>query len=98
MVTAPGGGFGIKGHVVAKTAKIFNAGAASFLGGNAVVAADIGYAPDGVIGFSNVRLNAPQFRVTSGSGRYDPKGGILFQADAVFHAIRPADRASHRER
>ena len=89
MVTAPGGGFGIRGHVVAKTAKIFNAGAASFLGGNAVVAADVGYAPDGLISFSNVRLNAPQFRVTSGSGRYDAKGGILFQADAYSTQYGP---------
>ncbi|WP_375395033.1 translocation/assembly module TamB domain-containing protein [uncultured Sphingomonas sp.] len=89
LVTAPGGGFGIKGHVVAKTAKIFNAGAASFLGGNAVVAADLDYAPSGIIAVSNVRLNAPQFRVTSGSGRYDPKGGILFQADAYSTQYGP---------
>ena len=89
LVTAPGGGFGITGRVVARTSRIFNDGAKTFLGGNAIVRADVGYDPDGIITFSRVRLNAPQFRITAGSGRYDPAGGILFQADGYSTQYGP---------
>ena len=89
LVTAPGGGFGITGRVVATTSRIFNEGARSFLGGNAVVRADVNYGPTGVIRFSGVRLNAPQFRVTRGSGLYDPAGRILFEADAFSNQYGP---------
>lgn len=89
LVTAPGGGIGITGRVVATTSRIFNEGAQSFLGGNAVVRADVNYGPTGVIRFSGVRLNAPQFRVTRGSGLYDPAGRILFEADAYSTQYGP---------
>jgi len=89
LVTAPGGGFGITGRVVAQTAQILNEGARGFLGGNAVVRADIGYDPNGVVRLSRIRLNAPQFRVTRGSGLYDPRGGIRFEADAFSNQYGP---------
>lgn len=76
------GGWAIKGHVVARTSQIFNSGVRSFLGGNAVVSSDVGYDTSGVITFSNLRLAAPQFRITSGSGRYDPTGRLLVTANA----------------
>ncbi len=88
LVTTPGG-FGIRGRIVARTSQIFNEGARTFLGGNAVVRADVGYNPDGVITFSGLRLNAPQFRVTRGSGRYTPTGGILVEADAYSNQYGP---------
>ena len=89
LVTVASGGFGITGHVAARTSQIFNAGARNFLGGNAVVAADVGYAPDGIITFHNLKLNAPQFRVTRGQGRYDPKGPLLVDADAYSATYGP---------
>ncbi|QNA83527.1 hypothetical protein G4G27_05535 [Sphingomonas sp. So64.6b] len=89
LVTVPSGGFGITGRVVARTSQIFNSGARTFLGGNAVVRADIGYDPNGIITFRNLRLNAPQFRVTSGSGRYDPSGALLVNADAYSTQYGP---------
>ena len=89
LVTAPGGGFGITGRVVAQTSQIFNQGAKTFLGGNAVVRADIGYDPNGIITFRNLRLNAPSFRVTRGEGRYDPKGNLLVSADAYSKQYGP---------
>ncbi|HEX8388705.1 MAG TPA: translocation/assembly module TamB domain-containing protein, partial [Sphingomonas sp.] len=89
LVTAPGGGFGITGRVVATTSRIFNEGARDFLGGNAVVRADVEYGPTGLIRFSGVRLNAPRFRVTRGSGLYDPAGRIAFEADAVSTQYGP---------
>jgi translocation and assembly module TamB len=89
LVTAPGGGFGITGRVAAQTVKITNAGAASFLGGNAVVAADIGYDPNGIVTFRNLRLSAPKFRVLRGEGRYDPKGPLAVTADAFSSQYGP---------
>lgn len=89
LVTAPNGGWGIKGHVVARTQQIFNSGARSFLGGNAVVSTDVGYDTNGVITFTNLRLKAPQFRITQGSGRYDPSGALLVNADAVSTKYGP---------
>ncbi len=89
VVAVPSGGFGITGRVVARTSQISNEGARSFLGGNAVARADIGYDPNGLITFRNLRLSAPQFRVTSGSGRYDPSGGILLNADGYSTQYGP---------
>ena len=89
LVTAPKGGFGITGRIVARTSQIFNAGARSFLGGNAVMRTDISYDPSGIITFRNLRLSAPQFRVTAGSGRYDPSGGILLNANGYSTQYGP---------
>src|SRR3546814_7335234 len=76
LVPGAKGGFGIAGHVVARTSQIFNSGVRGFLGGNALVSTDVGYSTEGIITFERLRLGAPQFRITSGSGRYAPAGGI----------------------
>ncbi|WP_375396792.1 translocation/assembly module TamB domain-containing protein [uncultured Sphingomonas sp.] len=89
LVTIPPSGFGITGHVVARTSKIFNAGAASFLGGNAIVSTDIGYDTNGVATLSNLKVASPQFAVLRGAGRYDPQGGIVFSADAFSKVYGP---------
>lgn len=80
LVPGARGGFGIVGRVAVQTRAILNQGARNFLGGNAVMRADIGYAPDGVISFRNLRLNAPQFRLTGGQGSYDPSGRLAASA------------------
>ena len=90
LVPGPNGGFGIKGRVVARTEQLFNAGVRNFLGGNAVVRADIGYSPEGVVTFGGLRLNAPQFRVTRGEGRFDPRtGAVAVSADAYSAQYGP---------
>ncbi|WEK42691.1 MAG: translocation/assembly module TamB domain-containing protein [Candidatus Sphingomonas colombiensis] len=77
LVPAARGGFGVVGKVVAQTREIFNSGARSFLGGNAVVRADVGYSPEGLVTFANLRLNAPQFRIRRGEGHYELASGKL---------------------
>ena len=89
LYTAPAGGFGIRGRVVAQTARIFNDGAREFLGGNAIARVNLDYTPQGIITFSNLRVTAPQFRVTNGSGRYDPAGPLLVNADAYSTVYGP---------
>ena len=89
LVTVPSGGFGLTAHVAARTSQIFNEGARSFLGGNAVATADVGYDPNGIVTFRNLHLAAPQFRVTRGQGRYDPRGPLLVDADAYSNQYGP---------
>ena len=90
LVPGPNGGFGITGRVVAQTSQIFNEGARSFLGGNAIIRSDIAYSPEGIVTFRNLRMNAPQFRVTRGEGRFDPAtGAVLVNADAYSTAYGP---------
>lgn len=90
LVPAARGGFGISGRIVAQTRQIFNSGARTFLGGNAVMRADVGYAPEGLVTFTNLRLNAPQFRVTHGEGRYELNNGRLaVSADAYSTQYGP---------
>ncbi|WP_066778916.1 translocation/assembly module TamB domain-containing protein [Sphingomonas sp. CCH5-D11] len=90
LVTKPNGGFGIVGRVGIQTREIFNEGARTFLGGNAVAVANIGYDTDGLVTFRNLRMTAPSFRVTRGNGRYDLNtGAVLVEADAYSAQYGP---------
>ena len=90
LVPGARGGFGITGRVVAQTKQLFNDGARTFLGGNAIVRADVGYSAEGIATFRNLRLNAPKFRVTRGDGRFDPAtGSVLVNADAFSTQYGP---------
>jgi translocation and assembly module TamB len=91
LVTAPGGGFGVKGHVRVVTRKITNASLAQQLGGPAVVTADVGYDPKAGATLSSLRLSAPDFRITSGEGGYNLANGALrFRAEAWSRTYGPA--------
>ena len=89
LVPAPNGGFGITGRVAVETKQLFNEGVRTFLGGNAVASTRFGYSPEGIVTFSDLRMNAPQFRITRGQGRYDPNGGLLVDADAYSAQYGP---------
>nr|WP_052134303.1 translocation/assembly module TamB domain-containing protein [Sphingomonas sp. 37zxx] len=88
-LVATAGGYGIRGRVVAQTTRLFNDGVRSFLGGNATTAANVALGPDGIVRFDNLRLNAPQFRITRGAGRYDFAGPLLVNADAISTQYGP---------
>ena len=91
LVTAPGGGFGIKGHVRMVTRRITNVALAGQLGGNALVTADIGYDPKAGATLSNLRLIAPDLRITSGEGGYNLANGALrFRAQGWSRTYGPA--------
>lgn len=96
LVTAPGGGFGIRGHVTVLTRKITNESIAGQLGGNAVINADVGYDPKAGATLSNLQMVAPDFRIMSGEGGYDlASGAIRFRAEAWSRTYGPASlRAS----
>ena len=90
LVTKPNGGFGIVGRIGVQTRQIFNEGARTFLGGNAVAFTNFGYDTDGIVTFRNLKMNAPQFRITRGQGRYDLNtGAVLVDADAYSTQYGP---------
>ncbi len=83
LVTGPKGGFGITGWVRANTRRLDNASVRDFLGGNALVTANVGFDEDGVASVRNLRVSAPRFRLADGSGSYRTSDGrIAFQARA----------------
>jgi translocation and assembly module TamB len=88
-VVTTASGFGIRGRVAIQTRRIDNASARDFLGGNATASADVSMNPAGVISLSNVRLNAPQLRITSGSGTYSLDGRINIRAAGISTAYGP---------
>jgi len=79
LVPAPNGGFGIAGWVRAQTRQFDNASVRNFLGGNALLTADIGYSADNVASVSHLQIAAPAFRLSNGEGRYMADGRILFR-------------------
>ena len=89
MFPAPGGGWGISGHVLATTTKLYSDGVRNFLGGNAVASSDVSIDADGVIRFTNVRGDAPAFRLTRGSGRYNADGTLLFEGEGISDLYGP---------
>jgi len=88
-VVTQGNGFGIHGRVAVRTRRIDNESARDFLGGNAVVTANINMNPAGLIALDNIRLSSPQLRITSGSGTYNPNGAINFRLNGVSTAYGP---------
>ncbi|MET0307738.1 MAG: translocation/assembly module TamB domain-containing protein [Sphingomonas sp.] len=89
LYAAPGGGWGIKGTIAGESRKIFSDGARQFLGGNAVASARLVLDPRGIVAISDLRMKAPEFRITRGSGRYDPAGPILIDAEGVSTRYGP---------
>ncbi|WP_341208813.1 translocation/assembly module TamB domain-containing protein [uncultured Sphingomonas sp.] len=90
LVPGARGGFGITGRVAVQTKQLFNEGARNFLGGNAVLSTRFGYSPEGVVTFESLKMNAPQFRITRGQGRFDPaSGALLVDADAYSTQYGP---------
>jgi len=89
VVPGKGGGFAIKGHVRAVTRHLTNATVAGQLGGNALIDADVGYDLAGGATLTNLRMRAPKFRITGGSGFYRPDGRIGFKAAGDSTAYGP---------
>jgi translocation and assembly module TamB len=78
-VVSQGGGFGLQGRVAVRTRRIFNQSAVDLLGGMATATARIAIGGDGAIRFGDLRVTAPQLRITEGGGVYYPDGRIALQ-------------------
>jgi len=78
-VVSQGAGFGIEGRVSIRTRRIFNQSAVDLLGGMATATATVATGADGSVRFGDVRVTAPQLRITDGGGVYYPDGRIALQ-------------------
>jgi translocation and assembly module TamB len=76
-------GFALTGKVRARSTRLTNAGIKTFVGGKFAASSNLIYGPDGIVHFSDLRLESPELRVTGGSGSYSPNGRIVLDADAV---------------
>lgn len=89
LYAAASGGWGIKGRIVGRSTRLFNAGVRDFLGGNAILRVNVALDPSGIVNFSDLKLAAPQFKLLNGSGRYDPAGALLLNASGYSNAYGP---------
>jgi translocation and assembly module TamB len=89
LKTGAGGSFRLGGHVAARSTRLLNDGLAGFLGGNALINADVGYDSNGVATIDKLNIAAPQFRLVGGHGRYDADGRIAFAANAASDQYGP---------
>lgn len=80
LVPGRRGGFGIAGWVRAQTRQLESAALRQFLGGNALLTADIAYSPDSVASVHGLRVISPAFRMAGGEGSYAADGRIAFRA------------------
>jgi translocation and assembly module TamB len=89
LVPARAGGFGIVGRIRAQTRQFDNAALRSFLGGNALLTADLGYSAENVASVANLQVTAPALRLTGGEGRYLADGRIAFKGSGTSTAYGP---------
>lgn len=82
-------GFALEGKLRARSTSLFSEGVREFLGGDVVAAGDVRYGSDGIFRFSNLRLTAPDVRVTGGSGTYAPDGTLALNAAGVTDKYGP---------
>ncbi len=83
------GYFRLGGRVTARSTRLLNDGLQSFLGGNALIVADIGYDSNGVATLDRLQVAAPSFRVTEAKGRYGADGAVRFTARASSSQYGP---------
>lgn len=80
LKTGANGYFKLGGRVTARSTRLLNDGIKSFLGGNALIVADVGYDSNGVASIDRLKVAAPQFRMSGGRGSYASNGAIRFTA------------------
>ena len=75
--------FALEGRVGVRSRTLTNESVRDFLGGNAVLGADIAFGSDGFARFSDLNLRAPLVQITGGSGSYSPDGEIALNTIAM---------------
>lgn len=89
LTTARDGGFGLRGSVRVNSRRIDNGALRDLLGGQGVLTADLELRPGDPITVANLRLRAPDFRILSGGGSYQPDGRLEFRAAAQSSRYGP---------
>lgn len=78
LKTGANGYFKLAGRVTARSTRLLNDGIETFLGGNALIVADVGYDSNGVATIDRLNVAAPAFRMAGGRGSYRGDGQIRF--------------------
>jgi len=89
LKTGSNGYFKLGGRVTARSTRLLNDGVRSFLGGNALIVADVGYDSNGVASLTRLNVAAPAFRLTGGTGQYRADGSIRFSARGSSNQYGP---------
>ncbi len=89
LETTGNGGFRLAGTVRARSSQIFNDGLREFLGGNALINANVSYGSDGIGRVTRLTVAAPAFRLSQGSGSYSADGQIRFNASGSSNQYGP---------
>lgn len=89
LKTGANGYFKLGGRVTARSTKILNGGLENFLGGNALIVADVGYDSNGIASVEQLSVAAPGFRMTGGRGEYRSSGAVRFSARGSSNAYGP---------
>lgn len=89
LKTGANGYFKLGGRVTAKSTRILNGGLEGFLGGNALIVADVGYDSNGTASLDRLNVAAPAFRLTGGRGSYSSAGQVRFTARGTSNAYGP---------
>ncbi|MGE4432312.1 MAG: translocation/assembly module TamB domain-containing protein [Sphingobium sp.] len=89
LKTGDNGAFRLGGRVTARSTRLLNDSLHGFLGGNALIVADVGYDSNGVATLDRLKVAAPAFRVTQAQGRYGADGSVRFTARASSDQYGP---------
>lgn len=76
-------GFALVGSVKARSTRLLNESLQTYLGGNFAASSNVAYGSDGVVRFSSLRLEAPDFRIVGGQGTYSTDGRINLIANGT---------------
>lgn len=79
----------LSGRVMARTIRLDNSGVEGFLGGAALIAADIAYGGNGVATMRRLNVSSPDFRLWAGEGAYHPDGAFRFAAKGDSRSYGP---------
>ena len=89
LKTGANGYFKLGGRVTARSTRLLNDGLQGFLGGNALIVANVGYDSNGVATIDRLNVAAPAFRLTEGRGQYNANGQIRFTARGSSNQYGP---------
>ncbi|BAK65594.1 hypothetical protein SLG_09190 [Sphingobium sp. SYK-6] len=89
LKTGANGYFRLGGRVAARSTRLLNDSVQTFLGGNALIVANVGYDSNGVASLDRLDVSAPQFRLTGGRGRYGADGSLRFAASGSSDQYGP---------
>lgn len=76
-------GFSLQGTVKARSTRLLNDSLQTYLGGNFAASSNVRYGSDGIVRFTDLRLTAPELRVTSGQGTWSPDGRLSLAANGT---------------